>query len=276
MYLRTIEIYCFVDDLFKAARYREDCRRQFSDSELITAAFVAALFFNGNFEPARQFLLDSGLMPSMLSRSRFSGRLHRAKDVLEFVFERFANEQKQGNWQQLYLLDSFPVAVCDNIRINRCRLIRDEQWRGYSASRRRFFYGVRVAVLTTADGVPVELSVLLGTAQDLQGLAELPLCLPPNSRIVADAAYTHYEWEDYLLEREQIQLLVQRKKTSKRADLPTTKDYKKMMRKQIETVFSDINKLFARKIHATTVSGFILKIALFVIAFAINKVIFLN
>jgi hypothetical protein len=276
MYLRTIEIYCFVDDLLKAINHKEDSRRKFSDSELMTTAIVAMLFFGGNFEPARAFLKSSGLMPAMLSRSRFCRRLHQVSAVLEFVFAEFSKQRKQQNWQKLYLLDSFPVAVCDNIGINRCRVIQDSSWRGYRASHRRFFYGVRVSVLCDADGVPIELCILPGSSQDLSGLAELPLDLPVESKIVLDAAYTYFEWEDYLFETDEIKLLVQRKHNSKRADLPAMKDYKQIIRKQIETVFSDINKLFARKIHAVTVSGFLLKVALFVISFAINKAISLN
>lgn len=276
MYLRTIEIYCFVDDLLKSINHSEDSRRKFSDSELLTAAIIAMLFFGGNFEPARAFLTSSGLMPRMLSRSRFSRRLHKASALLEFVFASMGKHRKQANWQKLYLLDSFPVSVCDNIRINRCRLIQDSSWRGYRASHRRFFYGVRVSVLCDADGCPVELCILPGSAQDLSALAELPLDLPVESKIVLDAAYTYFEWEDYLFETQAIKLLVQRKHNSRRADVPAMKDYKQIMRKQIETVFSDINKLFARKIHAVTVSGFLLKVALFVISFAINKAIFPN
>lgn len=276
MYLRTIEIYCFVDDLLKSINHSEDCRRQFSDSELLTAAIIAMLYFGGNFEPARAFLKSSGLMPRMLSRSRFCRRLHAASPLLEFVFEELSRHRKQHNWQELYFLDSFPVSVCDNVRINRCRIIQDSHWRGYRASHRRFFYGVRVSVLCDADGCPVEMCILPGASQDLSGLAELPLALSQGSRIVVDAAYTYFEWEDYLFETDEIKLLVQRKCNSRRADLPSVKDYKQIMRKHIETVFSDINKLFAKKIHATTVSGFILKVALFVISFAVNKAIFLN
>ena len=276
MYSRTIEIYCFIDDLLKAVNHREDSRRKFSDSELLTTAVIATLFFSGNFERSRLFLTSSGLMPQMLSRSRFCRRLHKAEALLELVFEELSKHRKQANWQELYFLDSFPVAICDNIRINKCRIVRDSNWRGYRASHRRFFYGVRVSVLCDADGCPVEMCILPGSSQDLSGLAELPLCLSRGSRIVLDAAYTYFEWEDYLFETDEIKLLVQRKHNSRRPDLPAMADYKQIMRKQIETVFSDINKLLAKKIHAVTVSGFILKAALFVISFAINKAIFLN
>lgn len=47
--------------------------------------------------------------------------------------------------------------------------------------------------------------------------------------------------------------------------------YKQLMRKRIETVFSQITGLFPRHIHAVTLDGFLLKVTLFVIAFALDK-----
>ncbi len=43
-----ISIYAIVDDLLKAIEHLEDGRVQMSDAEVITAALVAARFFNGN------------------------------------------------------------------------------------------------------------------------------------------------------------------------------------------------------------------------------------
>jgi hypothetical protein len=43
------------------------------------------------------------------------------------------------------------------------------------------------------------------------------------------------------------------------------------MRKGIETAFSEIKALFLRKIHAVTFEGFLIKIIMFISAFALNK-----
>ncbi|HZG53801.1 MAG TPA: hypothetical protein VEZ40_16985 [Pyrinomonadaceae bacterium] len=43
------------------------------------------------------------------------------------------------------------------------------------------------------------------------------------------------------------------------------------MRKRSETVFSQIKAMFPRHIHATSFRGFLLKVSLFVIAFALDK-----
>ena len=272
----TLAIYCFIDDLLKSLEHHEDCRAEVSDAEVITIALVAMLYFGGNFERARLVLHELGLIRRLLSRSRLNRRLHRLSDLIGLVFHQFGSVIKDLNWESRYLLDSFPVAVCDNIRISRCRIVRGEDYRGFMASKRRYFYGVRVQVITTAEGVPVEFAVLPGKFADLEGLAHLALELPTDSHLIADAAYTDYQWEDYLLEKERINFLVQRKSNTKQAVEPRLEDYKKLFRKRIETAFGELMKMFPKKIHVTSFKGFILKISLFLFAFQINKALIDN
>lgn len=80
-----------------------------------------------------------------------------------------------------YLLDSFPVPICDNIRIFNVKLIKSEDYRGYIASKKRYFYGVRVQLLTTKSGIPVEFVFMPGSASDVRALNALPFNLPPGS-----------------------------------------------------------------------------------------------
>lgn len=119
-----------------------------------------------------------------------------------------------------YLLDSFPVPIWDNIRSFNVRLIKSEKYRGYIASKKRYFYGVRVQLLTTKTGIPVEFVVMPGSASDLRALNALPLNLPPGSEVYTDAAYTDYTAEDDLEETRQIFLKVMRKKNCKRQAQP--------------------------------------------------------
>lgn len=272
----TLAIYCFIDDLLKSLEHHEDSRTEVSDAEVITIALVAMLYFGGNFERARLILHELGLVTRLLSRSRLNRRIHRLSDLIGLVFHRFGSVIKDLNWESRYLLDSFPVAVCDNIRIKRCRIVTGENYRGYLASKRRYFYGVRVQVMTTADGIPVEFCVLPGKVADIDGLAHLALELPPLAHLIADSAYTNYEWEDYLLDEENINFLVQRKSNTRRAIEPRLEDYKKLFRKRIETAFGELMKMFPKKIHVTSFKGFILKISLFLFAFQIDKALINN
>lgn len=268
----TTALYCIVDDLLKAVGHEDDCRCALSDSEVITAALVAAFNFGGNIERSRSLLQETGLMPRMLSRSRLNRRLHRVAGLVNSLFHQLGLILKEASVSTRYLLDSFPVAVCDNIRISRCRLVRGEEFRGYIASKRRYFYGVRVQVVTTEEGVPVEFCFLPGAASDVRGLGVLPLCLPEGSQLFMDSGYTDYATEDAAAEMEGVEFAPSRKQNSKRGDDVWRSYYKRLMRKRIETVFSQITNLLPKHIHAITLDGFLLKVSMFVIAFALDKV----
>jgi hypothetical protein len=177
MYDRTLAIYCFIDDLLKAMQHTEDSRAKLSDSEVVTTAIVAMLFFGGNFERSRSFLHASGMMPRMLSRSRLSRRLSRLAELIEVIFHQLGLTLKELN----------------------------------------------------------------------------------------------YEWEDYLCEQDRVRLLVARKQNSKRRDPLAAHDYKQWLHRRIETVFGEMTKLFPKKIHATTLSGFLLKISLFLFAYQVDQ-----
>lgn len=170
-----------------------------------------------------------------------------------------------------YTLDSFPVAACDNIRISRSKLLQGEAFRGKHAAMRRYFYGVRVQVLTL-EGIPVEFCLVPGRENDSQTLGKLPFDVAPESRIYMDAGYTDYLSEDDLFEAEMIHAMVQRKHNSKRKDEPHIRFLKQYMRRQIETTFSELKARMLRNIHAVTQQGFLLKVALFVIAFSFEKI----
>ena len=95
--------------------------------------------------------------------------------------------------------------------------------------------------------------------------------LPSGSLQYGDSGYTDYEQEDLYAECDQIKLLIDRKSNSKRPDEVWQRFLKKHFGKPIETVISQIETLFPRKIHAVTAKGFLMKVFLFVLADAIDE-----
>ena len=266
-----IVVYAIVDDLLKAIGHREDIRCQMSDAEIITTALVAAMFFNGNHKQACEYMKEHKFISRMLEKSRFNRRLHRLSMLINDLFHQLGMIIKYLSKDTEYLLDSFPVPLCDNIRIFNAKLIHSEQFRGYIASKKRYFYGVRVQLLTTKTGIPVEFVLLPGSANDVRALNALPLNLPPHSEVYADSAYTDYGAEDDLKQSETIELKVMRKKKSKRPDSPCQQYIKQQTRHYIETVFSSITRVFPKSIHAVTYDGFLLKLEAFLMAFTLQQ-----
>jgi hypothetical protein len=84
---------------------------------------------------------------------------------------------------------------------------------GYIASKRRYFYGLRVHLVVSGAGEPVEFSLVAGSEADVKVFKDLNLDLSEGSIICADKAYTDYE---DLLEEVGLHLKAQRKKNSLR------------------------------------------------------------
>jgi len=269
---KTVAIYVFFDDLLKSFEYKEPESRKTTDAEVITTLLIAAQYFGGNIEKSISFVRSTGLMPSMLSKSRFNRRMHAIAEVFSTLFFQVGQIVKELNIKQHYSIDSFPVSVCQNIRIANSKIIQGKEHRGYCAAKRTYFYGFKVHVIVTSDGIPVEYSFTVGSTHDLDGLKQMPLALPQASILYADSAYTDYMLEQ-MLGDDGISLLAARKKNAKKKHEPWLEYIISNQRKRIETAFSDIVKYFPKSIHAVTCNGFLIKLIAFIFGYTLDKIL---
>jgi Transposase DDE domain len=267
---KIIATFCLCDDLLKAMHHREDPQCQMNDAEIMTTALIASLCFRGNHESARLMLKQHNYIPHMVSKSRLSRRLHRIKELFIVLFNILSQTWKTLNTDAIYVIDSLPISVCDNIRIRRSKIYSQEDFRGYQASKKRYFYGLKIHLMVTQDGQPVECFLTPGSCGDVDALKYYAYELPDGAIIYADKAYNDYEIEDLRKEVDHIQLLPIRKKNSKRALSPSIAFVQSYHRKRVETAGSLIAQLLPKSIHAVTAQGFELKVALFVIASSLN------
>lgn len=122
MPVQIITMYCFFDELLKALNYQDDPQARLSTAEVMTVALVAAEFFTGNQQLALLFLVNHGYIKPF-SKSRFNRRLHALPEaVWQFALHALAQVHLQTNPGKLYIIDTFPVPVCRNIRIKRCKI----------------------------------------------------------------------------------------------------------------------------------------------------------
>ena len=156
MDLVIVAFYTVCDDLLIQHGYQDDPRTKMSAAEVMTTALVAAELFGGNQQMARQLLKEQGYIPHMLSKARFNRRLHQIAPMFQTLFESIATDCKAQNPNQRYAIDSYPVEACDVIRISSAKRYQGESWRGRIASKRRYFYGLKLHLMVTESGVPVE------------------------------------------------------------------------------------------------------------------------
>jgi hypothetical protein len=264
----TVAMYVTFSDILKGMVHKEDSQRRINDATIITTLVVACRYFGGNIDKALCYL-KSHHCRGMLSKSQFNRRMHRIKDLIIEVFDIVSFAFKQENERQYYLLDSFPLKVCHNIRISRCKLLEGETFRGKNASKREYFYGFKVAVLCTEEGVPVEIAFLPGAYHDSQFLNRMYLDLPANSVVFGDNAFENHDLEDNSEQMDEIQWEIMRKKNTTRGDIYQIQLWKKQIRRKIESVFSAISAALPKSIHAVTPDGFNLKSFMFIFSYAL-------
>ncbi len=268
--ITTIFVLC--DELITALHLHEDPQVKMNNAEVMTVALTSACYFHGHLENTRIFLSEHGYIPTMLSESRLNRRIHAIPDaVWGALVHVLAETFKADNTGQEYCVDSVPIPVCDNIRISRSTLYQGEDYRGYIASKRRYFYGLRVHMIVTASGQPVEFLIRSGHEADVSVYKDLNFDLPEDAECYADKAYNDYDFEDLLKEAIGVVMKPARKKNSKRATDPyVVVHYESYTRKRVETAFSGITNLFPKTIHAVTPRGFELKIIFFILAYSIK------
>lgn len=266
----TIAIYIIVDDILQKSAYKEDCQRRVNDAMLLTTVLISGWYFGGNWDAARGYMLQHHCK-YMLDKSRFCRRVHSCQQVAIWLFSVLGWIAKQLNHRQRYILDTFPVAVCHNIRIKNCRLLNEEDFRGKSVSKREYFYGFKVALLIDESGNPVELAMYAGGYGEQSALHRMDFDLPPGSIVWQDSGFTDYEWEDFYRENEGIEFATQRKRNSLRGDSFIDELAKKYNRKIVETAYSIITSRFPKRIHAVSVKGFQLKVFFVILAYAMIK-----
>jgi hypothetical protein len=271
MEMEIIASFCICDDFLKHMKIQDWHNSKMSNTEVMVTHIVSTRFYYGNLERARQCLQSQGYIKQMLSKSQLNRRLHQIptkvwQGLLEYAYEYRA----QLGLSRQFIVDSFPMAVCRNIRIRSCKLFKGRDFRGYNASKKEYFYGLKVTVVTTTEGQPVLTHFCPGKEHDVIPFKQLSLkMLPKGSKVYGDSAYTDYDYEDELL-KDGIELVIDRKSNSKRP--MTLENYVnlKAHRRRIETAFAKISSWLPKKVHAVTGKGFILKLFGFLASLSMN------
>jgi hypothetical protein len=266
---KIITLYCFFDELLKALGHHDDPQARLSTAEVMTLATVAAQFFTGNQQAALDFLSSHGYIRP-LSKSRLNRRLHAIPEALwQLALEALAQAHQAGNPDKMHIVDTCPVPVCRNIRIRRCRIYKGDAFRGYCASKKEYFFGLKVCLIVTEAGNPVEFVLVPGATADITALRCMDLNLPEQSTLLGDGGFLDREFEAALSQEARLRLVVPRRSNMKEQLDGCLEFICRVRRKRVETTFSQLTERLARSIHAVTPRGFELKIMLTVLAFSI-------
>lgn len=268
-------IYCVCADVLLALGVQDDGQSRYSTAEVMTVPLVAALYHGSNHALTRCFLHQHHYTRNTLSASRFCRRLARVpQSAWNMVFALLSEVFQGHNTDDVFAIDSYPVLVCANCRINRCALFpveEHEKLRGYQSSKKRWFYGFKVHLLVTAKGWPVEFFLSQGSLHDLEGLKRMKLDVPQGATLYGDKAYQDASEELLLHEAAGVRFLPLTRSNSKKPLPPCLVYLNQSTKQQVETAFSLLDRKMPKHLHAVSPKGFLLKLQAAVIALAFHR-----
>jgi Transposase DDE domain len=199
-----VALYVEVDDLLASlARHSPGRPPRLTDSELVCLAVAQVLLgCNSEHRWLRFAYRRLGhLFPYLPQQPAYNKRLRAACGLVARAIQHLASLSPSW-WDQMRLLDSTPVP-CGTSRetAKRSELVGWANY-GYCAAHSRFFWGLRLYLLTTPDGIPVAWCLAdpkLGEREVAQALLEhAPLRL--GLLIVADKGFAGREFQNFVRE----------------------------------------------------------------------------
>ena len=259
-----VTTYVVIDDILKAYGFKDDCRAIGTAAEILTVGVVAAKYFQNHHERALCVLTRLGYVHG-LSVSRFNRRLHALQDWLYGIVSLVAELYAQG---EVFIIDSMPLPVVKRARASRCKKVRGKAFCGYCAAKKEKFFGWRLHLLCTADGLPVAFELLPGSYHDLTPIHELTSLLPEGATIYGDKAYNSADDEDSILRETGVRIVPARRKNMALQNSLADDNALRQYRHSIETLNSQLESMGVQHLHARTNPGLELKLLASLIALA--------
>lgn len=266
---QIIMIYCLCDDYIRSINHKDWPNVKLSTAEIMLIFISGMKFFYGNITRANTFLFEQGYLKNPFSISALNRRLYKIPTYWWDAMLKFTHQWGKVFGLPLeYIVDAFPVSVCRNIRIQKCRIYEGEEFRGYNFSKREYFYGIKATVITTAEGFPIQVTLCPGGEHDSVPFKFTEVDLPRGSRLYGDSAYLDYGNEEKLLKEKEVKLIAERKSNSTKP--LQLEDYVslKSIRGSIERAFGSLSRFLPRTIQVRTREGFELKVMGFILAYA--------
>lgn len=189
-----LHVFCLVDDHLQALGLGRLRRRGphpvLADSEVITIELVGEFFkLDCDRDVFRHFRRHyAAEFPSLLRvhRTTFvrqAASLWRVKQLIQARLAERLADRRDAVW----LADSLPIEACKFARATFCQRFGGEADYGYDHVVKRTFYGFRLHLRTTRDGVVSAYQLAPARANDKAVLAELNL--PTGSVGIGDRGY---------------------------------------------------------------------------------------
>lgn len=199
--------------------------------------------------------------PELIDRSNFNKRRRRLHLFIHEVTKSLSSEMNQS--ESIFLMDSIPVPICNIAREKRCKFGKESfencPDKGYSAISKQYYYGYKLHLVTSVNGVFQSMDLTKASVHDVNVLKEIKYGKMSNVTLVGDKGYISEEVKIDLFESCNIKLETPRRSNQK--DQQQWHPVFRKCRKRIETLFSQLcDQMMLKRNYAKSLKGLITRL----------------
>lgn len=260
-------IFVLVDDWYQskgqALLHGKPGRKpHFSDSEMITL-MIAEDFIPYPAETQYVGYLRANygaLFPRLLDQSQFNRRARSLRHLVEAVRRDWLLELGVGQ-ADTYLIDTKPIPVVGYKRSKRRSDFLGSAAYGYCASRKLHYFGYKLVLITTLEGLPVIYDLVPANTDERQA-AEAVLDRVANARVLGDKGFLGVEWQAHIYQQTGNTVLTPKRKNQTVQHPDGFERLLNRLRERIEGVFHELQNTGRNleRLLAKTVTGLVTRV----------------
>jgi len=195
--------------------------------------------------------------PDLCHLTNFNRRRKRLAGYIHELTQRIANKLNAG--EDFYIVDSMPVPVCKLARERRSKICKENfetaPDKGYTASLEKWFYGYKLQLITSINGVFKTMEMTKASVHDVRYLDELKYDLSLRGiTLIADRGYLSAPKQLELFEYSRIVVATPMRRGQR--NYKTFPKVFKSKRKRIETLFSQLcDQMMLKRNYAKSFEG---------------------
>lgn len=244
-----IHVFCLIDDMYCELFGSKGIRKSgyaplLQDSEIISMLTVGEflgmsdnkkiwLYFKSNF-------LNYFPNIANVKYKIFNKHATNLWNVLKIIHQKLFQQFPQCD---LFLADGFPLPICHLARHRQSKLFSGKVAKHFCAAKDEHYYGFKVLLVTTQQGVPVDYTIDAANVDERELLTRIPLC--QHSTIIADKGFISDKLKTTFKQNNNMMLITPTRKNMLNQISDSFSKLITGVRKRIETTISQLTEIFA-------------------------------
>ena len=262
-----ITIFILVDDWYQQNKAPEKVtpgvKPKMSESEILTLALIMDyLPFPGETQFIGFIRANYGQwFPNLLTQSQFNRRLRQIGQMLEILRRKWVQELGGTNALSL-VIDTKPIPVIGYRRSKRHSDFHGSADYGYCAARKMKYFGYKLVMLSTLDGIPIAYDLVSANTDERQAV-EGVLQVANGCDIYGDKGFIGQDWQSEIAEFTGNQIWTIQRENQHYQSSSNFKRLISRVRQRVEGVFHEIQNTGRNpeRLLNKTVVGFVTHIA---------------